>query len=290
MLDEGCKLLFNDRVLLGVAWAQAGREYMQDAFSVCLGKTVKGSKIDFFGIFDGHGPNGENVAREAAAGLCPFVYRIFEEEEKCSLAQAIEMGCLLFDDHLREDPKLKNAEGKVLGGCTGCAVWVMGNLIYSGNVGDSRFILSYDGRAIPVTKDHKPKDPGERLRIHKAGGEVSKDDRVDGILGVSRSFGDFMFKMNSSLPAHEQRVTALPDVRTVEIDNSIDFLVVASDGIFDMLSNQRVVDIVVDGMREREPLHRIGEEIIEHCKTPINPLTGMGSDNMSLIITIFRED
>ncbi len=219
------------------------------------------------------------------------VIRHYETDPSFSFPQAIELGCLLFDDVLRRSKHLKSPNGFVYGGTTGCAVWVMGDIMYSGNVGDSRFILSYEGEPHAVTVDHKPRNHMEKKRVVKAGGYISEDNRINGVLAVSRSFGDFQFKQNDALAAHEQLVTAVPDVRTVEIDDGCDFFVVATDGIWDMLTNKQVVDMVINGMGDENPLHKICEDIINCCRTPIDPETGMGSDNMSIIIcTLISRD
>ena len=292
-MEEGSKLFFNDRLAVGVAWAQAGRDYMQDAFSLSLSSTARGVPVDFMGIYDGHGPNGENIAREVAENLCDEVIRHYETDKSYTFSQAIEMGCVLLDDRIRSDPDLKildeNGEERVYGGSTSCSVWIKEGTIYNGNVGDSRFILSYNGRAIPISIDHKPQSPAEKARIRNAGGYVSEDERVNGILAVSRSFGDYIFKEDKSLQVFEQLVTAVPDVRTVEIDENIDFLVVSSDGVWDMMSNQEVVDAVIDGMVNGTHLNKICLDIINNCKMPINPMTGQGSDNMSMILAMFRQ-
>ncbi len=217
---EGSKIFSNNHLVLGVAWSQAGRDHMQDAFSLSLSCSAKDSDLDFFGVFDGHGPSGEVMSRHVACSICEVVLKYFTRDAKHTLPQSIEMGCLILDAQIRTDPDIvaSAVDGAVLGGCCCCAVWLMDGCIYSGNLGDSRFILSYNGRAVPVTVDHKPSQSAETARIVKAGGFVA-NDRVNGVLGVARSFGDFNFKERQDLGPHEQLVTALPEVRTVDIDD-----------------------------------------------------------------------
>ncbi len=141
-------------------------------------------------------------------------------------------------------------------GCTAIAAVVLGNTLYVANVGDSRCVLSRDGKAVEMSEDHKPEDEGEKKRIVKAGGEVTADGRgewfyfrlkglllkaytffvvnlVNGGLNLSRAIGDHLYKKNESLSDVEQMVTALPDIRTHEIDFSKDkFMFLACDGIW----------------------------------------------------------
>ena len=65
--------------------------------------------------------------------------------------------------------------------------------LYCANVGDSRAVLCRSGVAVEMSYDHKPSRPDERQRIIEAGGTVIKN-RLYGVLGVSRSFGDLRFK------------------------------------------------------------------------------------------------
>ncbi len=286
---DGSKMFANDHLVVAVAWAQGGRDYMQDAFIVNLASET--DSMALFGVCDGHGPNGENVARYIATRLGKAVQRQHSSSGGRGYQESIETACLVLDDQLRHEKSMMDAVGKVLGGTTCCVVWVNENEneMYSCNIGDSRFIMSYNGEAHAVTEDHKPYSQAERMRIYKAGGHVS-DLRVNGILAVSRTFGDFQFKTNATLEAHEQLVTSLPDIRTVEIDDNIDFMVVASDGLWDMMTNEETVTFIVESMKNDTPLPKICEELIENCRIPIDPATGLGSDNITIIIALFRDN
>lgn len=75
-----------------------------------------------------------------------------------------------------------------------------------GNVGDSRAIAVVNGTTMALSMDHKPTDLEERRRITAAGGWI-ESNRVNGNLALSRAFGDFNFKMNSSRSPEEQIIT-----------------------------------------------------------------------------------
>lgn len=80
-------------------------------------------------------------------------------------------------------------------GCTAIIVLIIGNIILCINLGDSRAILSKQGKVIQLSKDHKPYNADEKQRIELAGGNVYQD-RVQGQLAVSRAFGDFLYKVS----------------------------------------------------------------------------------------------
>lgn len=70
--------------------------------------------------------------------------------------------------------------------------------IYVANAGDSRCVLSINGKAEAMSHDHKPDNPDELSRIKRAGGKVT-DGRVNGNINLSRALGDFEYKSNTNL-------------------------------------------------------------------------------------------
>ncbi len=117
------------------------------------------------------------------------------------------------------------------------------------NAGDSRCVLSRGGRALELSRDHKPDDPQELARIRAAGGSVA-DGRVEGNLNLSRALGDLTYKQEARLPPARQMITAQPEVRTLALTPQDDFLVMACDGIWNVLSSQQVVDHVRAGLAQ----------------------------------------
>ncbi len=282
--NYGSKLFSTDNIVLGVAWTQGGRDYMQDSYAVSLDRRVNDKRLDFFGVFDGHGPFGENISNFVANNICALALHQFKKYD-IPFEECLESACLSVDEKILETEEFKD-EGEIEGGCTGCSVWIMDDIIYNCNVGDSRFILSYKGNAVAISDDHKAEDPGEQKRIEANGGFV-EDRRVNGILAISRTFGDGYLKRIPGGP-HKQLGCAIPDIRTVKYDTNIDFLVVASDGVFDMLENQEVVDLVFEEMEKLTPLPQIAHEVVANSMFPCDPETGIGPDNTTCIVALLR--
>lgn len=88
-------------------------------------------------------------------------------------------------------------------GCTACSALLTPTEIIVANAGDSRAVLARRNSdkvvGIEMSVDHKPELPEEKQRIEKAGGFV-EDNRVKGILNLSRSIGDLEYKSDSSIP------------------------------------------------------------------------------------------
>ena len=92
----------------------------------------------------------------------------------------------------------KNSDDIALGtGCTACSALITPTEIYVANAGDSRAVLAKKSGdklvAVELSTDHKPDLPEEKSRIEKAGGFV-EENRVKGILNLSRSIGDLEYK------------------------------------------------------------------------------------------------
>jgi len=106
--------------------------------------------------------------------------------------------------------------------------------LYVGNVGDSRAVLSTtSGAIIPLTNDHKADRADEMERIRRAGGFVVHK-RVMGELAISRALGDLDFKEPGF-----RFVLAHPELAVQRLSQHDDFILLACDGVFDVLSNEQ---------------------------------------------------
>ncbi|CAF4551158.1 unnamed protein product, partial [Rotaria sp. Silwood1] len=172
-----------------------------------------------------------------------------EEAESSDDANDTELGKML---DMSSDPGSSS-------GCTAVVTLLRDKQLFVANAGDSRCVVCRNGRAIEMSVDHKPEDPQERTRIEKAGYKVTLDGRVSGGLNLSRAIGDHAYKKTPKLPPEEQAITALPDIRTLTLENQDEFMVIACDGIWNFMSSQDVVDFV-RGRLEKQTLSQICEE------------------------------
>merc|ERR1711862_1001221 len=87
---------------------------------------------------------------------------------------------------------------------------------------------------------------GERSRIEAAGGRVLLVDcwRVDGNLNLSRALGVFEYKDRKDLPPEKQKITAAPELKEVILKPHDDFVVMGSDGVFDVFTSERLVQLL----------------------------------------------
>jgi len=202
------------------------REAMEDRYSAVV--NIQGDpKQAFYGVFDGHG--GTKAADFAAENLDKNILHEVGRRDGQEIAEAVKYGYLSTDsEFLKEDIRG--------GSCCVTALIKEGNLVVS-NAGDCRAVLSRGGIAEALTSDHRPSREDEKGRIEKLGGYVDCCHgvwRIQGSLAVSRGIGDRHLK---------QWVTAEPETKILKIEPNFEFLILASDGLWDKVSNQEAVDI-----------------------------------------------
>jgi serine/threonine protein phosphatase PrpC len=117
---------------------------------------------------------------------------------------------------------------------------------------------------------------------------------VNGQLSVSRAIGDQRFKKNTQMSAVNQAVSCAPDVNICKRQRGDEFLVVACDGIWDVLSSQAVVDLVRQDLAAIRRGHikpaDVISKILDRCVSPDPSKTfGKGCDNMTMILVVFDQ-
>ncbi|EDO15532.1 hypothetical protein Kpol_479p20 [Vanderwaltozyma polyspora DSM 70294] len=273
----------------GLCDMQGWRMSMEDAHITQLnigdGSTSK-DHIAFYSIFDGHG--GSTVS-QFCGEKCTSILQKEPNFIKGDLKQCLIDLYLSTDKELLKEPAIRNDHS----GCTATSILVskLQNLVVCANAGDSRTVLSTNGIAKALSYDHKPTLASEKSRIVAAGGFVEMD-RVNGNLALSRAIGDFEFKSNDELSPEEQIVTCVPDVMEHSLDYSKDdFVILACDGIWDCLTSQECVDLVNYGISKGDmTLADISSRIIDVCCAPTTEGTGIGCDNMSIVIVALLKE
>ena len=178
-------------------------------------------------------------------------------------------------------------------GCTACVMSIdeTNKKLYFANAGDSRVVMCKNGVAYPQSEDHKPEMESEKNRIYKADGWIS-EGRVKGNLNLTRGFGDLEYKQNKNLKPEEQMITANPDIKVVDYNKDIEFIIIGCDGIWDCLKNQEACDVVTKRLRE-DPnikISKIIEDMMDSivAKDLYNE-SGVGCDNMTCIVVVFKK-
>ncbi|ABN65786.2 predicted protein [Scheffersomyces stipitis CBS 6054] len=150
-------------------------------------------------------------------------------------------------------------------------------MLYTSNVGDSRIVLCRGGKPYRLSYDHKAIDVNEVNRIRSSGGLVMKN-RVNGVLAVTRSLGDSYMK---------DIVIGRPFTTATEITPEDEFLIIACDGVWDVISDQkacRFVQNLFDSDRDNADPQAAAKKL---CQLAIDNST---TDNVTVMIVKFDKN
>ncbi|XP_055911797.1 probable protein phosphatase 2C T23F11.1 [Eupeodes corollae] len=267
----------NEQYRVGSSCMQGWRISMEDSHTHIL-SLPDDPGTSFFAVYDGHG--GATVAQYAGKHLHKFIIKRPEYEE--DIQSALKQAFLDIDSEMLYNESC----GEQMAGSTAVVVLIKNNRLYCANAGDSRAIACVNGDVEVLSLDHKPNNDAETKRIYEGGGWV-EFNRVNGNLALSRALGDFVFKKNESKKPEEQIVTAYPDVETREITEDYEFLVLACDGIWDVMTNQEVIDFCRERIASGKYPEEICEELMTHCLAPDCQMGGLGGDNMTVVLVCF---
>ncbi|KAI4337955.1 hypothetical protein L6164_016316 [Bauhinia variegata] len=252
------------RLSCGYSSFRGKRATMEDFYD------IKTTKIDdrtvcLFGIFDGHG--GSRAAEYLKEHLFDNLMKHpkFFKDTKLAISETYQQTDANFLDSERDTFRDD--------GSTASTAVLLDNHLYVANVGDSRTIISKGGKAIALSEDHKPNRSDERKRIESAGGVVmwAGTWRVGGVLAMSRAFGNRMLK---------QFVVAEPEIQDQKIDEELELLVLASDGLWDVVPNDDAISLA----RTEEEPEAAARKLTEAA------FTRGSADNITCIVVRFHHD
>jgi len=244
------------RLQAGYAETTGVRKTMEDRLVIC-GSLRSRDDEDYFAVFDGH--NGVASAKYCAGKMHIKLMELLDsEEDPTSLFKATF--------HLTNTELEKH---NTAGGTTAVVAYFKGNDMYIANVGDSRAVVCRNRQALRITTDHKPDLQVERERIEKNGGWV-KNGGITGTLTVSRALGDFSYK---------PFITCEPDVfgPYCFTDDSHQFLILACDGLWDVVSDEQAVEIVLTTKNAEEAAVRLRDQAFN----------SKSQDNISVLVVFF---
>ncbi|KAL6060122.1 protein-serine/threonine phosphatase [Balamuthia mandrillaris] len=242
----------------------------------------------FFGVYDGHG--GKRASE--------FVARVLHEKIMNHPSFGLEPGkhvpTAIKDAFLQtEDEFMKLARASNIGdGTTAIVAFILKTTLFLGNVGDSEAMLCRDNKAIFFREMvHNPaKNPLEITRIEKVGGRLYHNRLAHPnlnpayfSLGVSRSIGDSMFKNPDYTKGKPSGLTAEADVQQIELTANDQFLVLACDGLWDVMDHQVVADFVLSSLREKDDPQAASQELVEEA------YRRGSTDNITAVVCAFKE-
>lgn len=252
----------------------------------------------FYGVYDGHGgPQVANYCRDRIHLALEEVLKNCNDETMNGTtgdARQVQWEKVFTDCFLKVDEEVggKTTMDVPLApetvGSTAVVAVVSSSHIIVANCGDSRAVLYRGKEAIPLSVDHKPNREDEYARIEASGGKVISwnGHRVFGVLAMSRSIGDRYLK---------PWIIPEPEVMFVPRAREDDCLVLASDGLWDVMSNEEACEmarkriLIWHKKNGSDPLARRGEGVDPAAQSAAEYLCnlaiqGGSKDNISVIV------
>ncbi|PIN05286.1 Serine/threonine protein phosphatase [Handroanthus impetiginosus] len=298
----------------GIASVCGRRRDMEDAVAIhpsfCRREHETTVGFHYFGVYDGHGCS--HVATKCKERLHEMVRDelllddVVESRNsnnwwKCVMERSftrMDKEVVAWNENVVDSMtvscrcELQTPECDAVGSTAVVAV-VTPHKIIVANCGDSRALLCRNGKAIPLSTDHKPDRPDELNRIQAAGGRVIywEGARVLGVLAMSRAIGDNYLK---------PYVSCEPEVTITERTEEDECLILASDGLWDVVSNETacgVAHMCLKGKAAAPPPSSLenegGESSDKACNDASMLLTKLAlarrsADNVSVVVVDLR--
>ncbi|KND03139.1 uncharacterized protein SPPG_02202 [Spizellomyces punctatus DAOM BR117] len=255
------------------------RRTMEDAHAYIYNFTnTNGS--GWFAIYDGHA--GKTAAEWCGEHLHENFEKLLQERPSTAVPELLNDSFLVTDSQLGERKASYS-------GCTAVVGFIRTEdrpspnassdsgaktrkrrILYTANVGDARAVLGRDGKAIRLSYDHKGSDPLEAKRIVDSGGFVM-NNRVNGVLAVTRSLGDITMK---------DWIIGSPYTAETILDEKDTCLILACDGIWDVCSDQTAIDLIKDVTDPQQA----AEDLLDYA------LENFSTDNLSVLVVRFDQE
>eukprot|EP00948_MAST-09A_sp_MAST-9A-sp1_P002071 g2071.t1 len=296
----------------GYAVLQGRRSTMEDRIYIeetieNLGRACKLKEpVTFFAVFDGHaGSLAADISVETLPDILKSHLSEGEDPTRALINAFKNTDRIVLNETIQDGDQIIDASGST---CVACLLDSDGR-IYTANLGDSRAIMfathdqqeqtegkeedslgervemnSLEHAAVQVeekisktnflielSKDQKAHHPREIARIAERGGFVV-NKRLYGSLAVARALGDAIYKQKGVL-------SCSPDITQMMLSEAPKFIVLASDGLWDVCSSDQVATYCKQGMKQGKSPHEIAESLAEHAIQNLK-----SSDNVSIVI------
>ncbi|GMH20586.1 hypothetical protein Nepgr_022427 [Nepenthes gracilis] len=264
-------------------WSDIGRRaYMEDTH-LCIADLAKNfgynvlgddEAVSFYGVFDGHG------GKAAAHFVRDHLPRIIVEDADFPL----ELEKVVTRSFMETDAafaKSCSLESGLSSGTTALTAMIFGRSLLVANAGDCRAVLSRDGVALDMSKDHRPCCKNERMRIESLGGYV-EDGYLNGQVAVTRALGDWHLEGLKETGNNSGPLSAEPELKLVTLSKEDEFLIIGSDGIWDVFTSQNAIDFARRRLQAHNDVKLCCKEVVEEA------MKRGAADNLTVVLVCFH--
>ncbi|XP_062228226.1 probable protein phosphatase 2C 54 [Phragmites australis] len=258
-----------------------GRQYMEDAH-VCIPDLAKNfgfpsldnEVVSFYGVFDGHG--GKDAAHFVRDNLPRVI--VEDPDFPLQLEKVVTRSFMQTDCQFAETCSHHKA---LSSGTTALTAMIFGRSLLVANAGDCRAVLSRCGAAVEMSMDHRTCSLTEKVRVESLGGYVD-DGYLNGLLGVTRALGDWHLEGMKEVGRPGGPLSAEPELKMITLTKDDEFLIIGSDGIWDVFSNQNSVDFARKRLQEHNNVKLCCKEIVEEA------IRRGATDNLTAVLVSFH--
>ncbi|XP_027081342.1 probable protein phosphatase 2C 22 isoform X2 [Coffea arabica] len=226
----------------------------------------------FYAVFDGHG------GKHAADFACDHLPRFIAEDEHFprEIERVISSAFLQTDNAFAEACSLDDG---LASGTTALAALVIGSSLVVANAGDCRAVLCRRGKAIEMSRDHKPLCSKEKKRIEASGGYVY-DGYLNGQVNVARALGDW--HLDGMKGSNGSPLSAEPELMSTILTEEDEFLIIGCDGIWDVFMSQNAVDFARRRLQEHNDPAMCSKDLVDEA------LKRKSGDNLAVVVVCFQ--
>ena len=226
----------------------------------------------FMAVYDGHGASGKDASHSANEYIQNYLEKNTKKIKTLNTDKKKED--FLKSAFKTTEDKLKASGIDYSNSGTCCiSAFIQRNKCYVANLGDSRAVLCRvspkETSAIELSNDHKPTRDDERVRIMRAGGKIRRflqenvpvgplrvwiDEEGPGI-AMTRTLGDWLAKKIG--------LVSDPEIECIELLTYDRFLVIGSDGLWDVMGSKEVVGFVL----QHEDRETAVKDLVEEAKS-----------------------
>ncbi|KAL2622733.1 hypothetical protein R1flu_002938 [Riccia fluitans] len=235
----------------------------------------------FYGVFDGHG--GKEAADYVRENL--LINFLKDKSFPTCLGDAVRNAFYKTDLAFYQE-YCHNQE--CTAGTTALTAIVFGRNLLVANAGDCRAVLSKRGKAVLMSRDHKPEE--EKVRIESVGGYVY-DGYLNGQLAVARALGDWhmtgLKELRSEVSGRHTSggpLSGEPELQHAELSDEDEFLVIGCDGLWDVFTSQGAVDFARRSLQAHNDPERCSRELVDEA------LVRHTTDNLTVVTVCFSRE
>nr|XP_043631675.1 probable protein phosphatase 2C 5 [Erigeron canadensis] len=297
----------SDSPAAGIRWGsaklQGPRDEMEDDALIIPPPSTDLGGFLFAAVFDGHaGFSSVNFLREELYKECVNALQgglLLMKKDTLAIKKALQEAFQNADAKLINWLEISGEDDE--SGATATTVFIGNDMLFISHVGDSSAVLSQSGKALELTNSHRPYGRNkvslqEIKRIREAGGWIS-DGRICGDISVSRAFGDIRFKTKknemldkgvaegrwskkfvSRIKFVGDLVIATPDIYQIALGSDAEFVLLATDGLWDYIKSSDAVKFVRNQLREHGDVQVASEALAQMA------LDQYSQDNVTIVI------